>query len=244
LVSLAVFTALLGFLFLGNPPLPAQSPFEAEPQASNPPKNPIDVEFDPQPEDHIPSSSSFLHGSLVGTEIPQVKATATSIQPHDGQTTGAVNGSETVRVTIVESGGSHEEVVAGLVYAFGSQPNVELSLYLLRKRFGLPELIDSFALSSNQKPKIQSPYDFPKLYNDLTIPHILVLATCELDLLRLEQSIDAILAYNNSTHVFCVVHNGDIWFKDQKLELETFQWIDQERITFVTHREVLQVGSD
>lgn len=239
LVSLAAFTLLLGILFLRNPhnidaPLPAKPPFEAAPQASSPPKNPIDIEPDPQADEYIPSLPTFLHGSLVGTGIPHVKPAATSIQPPNAQATRVVNGSEPVRVTIVESGGSHEEVVAALVYAFGSQPNVELSLYLLLKRFGLPELMDSFALSSNQKPKIKSPYDFPKLYNDLTIPHILVLATCELDLLRLEQSIDAILAYNNSTHIFCIAHNGDIWSKDQKLELKTSKWIDQERITFVT----------
>ena len=238
LVSLAAFTILLGILFLGNlhnvgAPIPTQSSVAAAPQAASPPKNPIDVEPDPQADEYIPSLPTFFHGSLVETAAPNVKPSVTSKQPPHAQATGVVNGSETIRVTVVEGGGSHEEVVAAMVYAFGSQPNVELSVYALRKRFGLSGLIDSFALSSQQKPEIKSTNDFPRLYNDSTIPHILVLATCEHDLLRLEQPIETILAYNSSTHIFCVVHNGDIWIKDQKLELDTSEWIKQKRITFV-----------
>jgi len=239
LICLAAFTVLLGTLFLGNPlntnaPVPAKSSLAATTEAASPPKNPIDVEPDPQAEEYVSSLPTFLHGTVVGTGLPSLKPTPTSKQLLDAQATGNVNESETTRVTIVESGGSHEEVVAAFVFAFGSQPNVELSLYLLLKRFGLPELIDSFALSSDQKPKIKSSHDLPKLYDNSTIPHILVLTTCELDLIRLEQSIGAILAYNSNTHLFCVVNNGDIWIKDQKLELVTLEWIHQERITFVT----------
>jgi len=241
LIGLAAFTLLLGILFLRNPhgidpssPVRAQPPLAARPQTTNPSKNPIDIEPDSQVEENIPSLPTFLHGSLVGTGIPRLKPTITSKKrPPAAQATGAVNGSETVRVTIVESSGSREEVVAALAYAFGSQPNVELSLYLLRNRFGLPELIESFTLSSKQKPKIKSSFEFPKLYDDSSIPHILVSTTCEADLLGLEQSIDAILGHNG-THLFCVVHNGDIWVKDQKLQLQTREWIEQERITFVT----------
>lgn len=140
---------------------------------------------------------------------------------------------DALRISIVESGGSHEEVVASLTHAFGSQPKAQLSLYLLLKRFGLSDLIETFTLSSKSTPPIQSSYDFPKLYTNDTIPHILVSTTCELDMIQLNDAIDSLLNCGR-TYLFCVVHHADKWSEEEKLQIELWEWIELYRVTFLT----------
>jgi len=254
LVGLAAFTLLLGaFFFNGHygfygsalgvsrppsaavegsqphPPLSESQPHHAEPEEQK-----IDEPA------HPTTRPSFVQSNTLSTvpssSNPKSKSLGTSTRPSVPQSTEQkhtdVKWPDELRVSIVESGGSHEEVVAAFTHAFGFQKNVKLSLYLLLKRFGLTELIESFSLPSGLSP-IQSSYDFPKLYDDSTIPHVLVATTCELDLIRLDQAIRGLLKAGK-TYLFCVVHHADKWAEEDRLQTETSEWIEQARITFLT----------
>ena len=208
-----------------RPPVAETNPHFAEPedQKAKEPSPPTTLRVFPQ-------------SSAVSTVIPSSKPKPTLSSPSAPQPTeqkhGEVKWPDELRVSIVESGGSHEEVVAAFTHAFGSQKNARLSLYLLLKRFGLKDLIESFSLPSISSP-IKSSYDFPRLYDDNTVPHVLVLTTCELDLIRIDQAIHGLLD-TGKTYLFCVVHHADKWAEEEKLQIETWQWIEQGRITFLT----------
>lgn len=242
LVGLAAFTLLLGAVFVTRnygfyetslgAPRPNAPPEEHQappPAKSSPTKAESEQQQSARP--------TFLLGSLVGTASPLPKPSAPSKPPSTPQETGHVEINledvDALRISIVESGGSHEEVVASLTHTFGSLPKAQLSLYLLLKRFGLTELIETFALSSKSTPPMKSSYDFPKLYTNDTIPHILVSTTCELDILRLNDAIDAILNHGR-TYLFCVVHHADKWGEEEKLQVELWEWIERRRVTFLT----------
>jgi hypothetical protein len=199
-------------------------------------------------EDEYPAAqASFLQGSIIQTAKTSPTAaptktqgehdelgpsvTTTSSPAHDTTGTAVDHENETLRISIVESGGSHDEVVAALVHAFGSQKNAELSLYLLLQRYGLPDVIKSFDLNSTSAP-IQSSSDFPKHFNESDPPHILVSATCELDIVRFKSGFEDLLR-KGQTYLFCVVHHADRWTQQAKVEAIR-PWVDKQRVSFLT----------
>ena len=133
-----------------------------------------------------------------------------------------------LNVAITETNGWHEEVVAAVAHSFGSQPNVRLSLYQAKSRFGMSNITASFQLP-HELPAFQSPNEFK---DNRTTPDIVVLTTCELDSGNLEGRLSELLA-GGRTYLFCIVHHGDQW-NDANRKSVIAPWMDQGLIDFVT----------
>ncbi|KAI4785510.1 hypothetical protein E4T44_14102, partial [Aureobasidium sp. EXF-8845] len=86
-----------------------------------------------------------------------------------------------LRVAVMESGGSHDEVVAALVHSFGSQKNAKIDLYQLLPRYGIKDVINSF-FPTRPITGPRGPQDFMKEGNNAIRPDVFVAATCELDI--------------------------------------------------------------
>ena len=100
---------------------------------------------------------------------------------------------ETIRIAVTESGGSHDEVTAALIHAFGKQPGAEISTFLLLQRYGITDIIQGFNLTS--PIAIGKPSGaFEASLTDLPHPHILVAATCEIEIIKLAAAYKALLA--------------------------------------------------
>ena len=204
---------------------------------------------DPRPEvddsngDLLPTAT-FLHGTLKGTvtailySISSKKETQTPIStalslPAQASPTVAAHDTPKLRIAITETGGSHDEVVAALVHAFGSQKDVELSLYMLLKRYKIDEVIRSFGQDTIKSP-IKSSFDFPEQFSETNFPHIVVSATCELDLFggTVKHGLQYLLE-KGQTYLFCVVHHADRWAQ-QKEEEAIKPWIEKQKVTILT----------
>ncbi|KAL6862584.1 hypothetical protein ACO1O0_002820 [Amphichorda felina] len=116
---------------------------------------------------------------------------------------------EQVRVAIIETGGTHDEVTSALVTAFGGQPNIELTLMLRRQRYNMEEILNSFKLNSPVS-KIISHDDLGALVSSTNLPHVLVSTTCELDLENKATEFRDLLA-KGETYLFCLMHHADRW---------------------------------
>lgn len=136
-----------------------------------------------------------------------------------------------LHITVTESGGSHDEVVAAVVHSFGSQPGAVLDLYQLLPRYNITGLMHTFP---NPPPNPKSPSDFIQSGAVERRPDILVLATCELDAVYLAPVLPKLLA-DGHTYIFCVVHHADRW-ADPKMGLESalHPWLAANRIEFLT----------
>ncbi|KAI5268114.1 hypothetical protein E4T47_07872 [Aureobasidium subglaciale] len=137
-----------------------------------------------------------------------------------------------LRITVMESGGSHDEVVAALVHSLGSQ-NAEIDLYQLLPRYGIKDIMRSFSLEKPLRGP-RGPPDFMKDIDNAIRPDIFVAATCELDIIRHKKQLDVLLAEGN-THMVCVVHHADRW-ADPKLGLEEAirPWVTKGLVEFWT----------
>jgi len=136
-----------------------------------------------------------------------------------------------VRIAIVESGGSHDEVTAALVHAFGQQDRAEISLYLLLQRYGIANIINDFNLSSPIAAN-KSSFDFDDSINAGPLPQILVSATCELDIVRHSVTFDTLLA-GDKTFLFCIVHHADRWVQGELID-KIQPWVDRQMVHFLT----------
>lgn len=138
---------------------------------------------------------------------------------------------EPVRISILESVGVHDEVAAALVHAFGGQENSELSLYFLRQRYGMEDIMSNFSLVA-PVTVLNSSTSFGASMQELPPPDILVSTTCELDLERHGiQAIRGLLA-NATTHLFCVMHHADHWVEGKHVR-EIKPWVEEERVDFI-----------
>jgi hypothetical protein len=167
------------------------------------------------------SSTSILPG--LATPIPEPKPAA----PH---TPASKEPKGPLRITVVESGGSHDEVTAALVHAFGLQDRAEISLYLLLQRYGISKIISDFNLTAPIAVD-KSSFDFDQAIKDGPPPQILVSATCELDLVRHSASFDALLA-GGRTFLFCVVHHADRWVQGELID-KIQPWVDKQMMQFL-----------
>ena len=132
-----------------------------------------------------------------------------------------------VRIDILETAGAHDEVIAALVYAFGSYPNANLSLFQANSRFGMSEVMSRFHLPQ-KVPKARHPNE----WGGLLVPDILVSTTCTLDFINLKErwgQLDRI----GKTHMFCVVHHGD-WWDRRPIEQTLTPWIKKGKFNFIT----------
>ncbi|ETR97421.1 hypothetical protein M419DRAFT_91632 [Trichoderma reesei RUT C-30] len=140
---------------------------------------------------------------------------------------------EPIRIAIVESAGVHDEVTAALVYAFGGHPNAELRLYFARQRYQSDVIINNLELQTPILSVNSSNY-FKRDVANLPPPHFVVSTTCELDLEKPESVVAPLrhLLFNETTHLFCLVHHADYWNEGKHVDVVR-EWVDQERVDFI-----------
>ena len=139
-------------------------------------------------------------------------------------------------VAITETGGAHDEVVAALVHSFGSQKNVQISgMFQLYPRWGMPKIMENFTLSHPPLPKNRGMNAFKQAPTNETSPDtspdILVISTCELDMLNLRSRLDVLLK-EGKTYIFCVIHHADRWHTSE-LKNAVTPWIKAGMLDFV-----------
>ncbi|KZL81594.1 hypothetical protein CI238_10615 [Colletotrichum incanum] len=122
------------------------------------------------------------------------------------QSTGAEGN---VRVTIIETVGTHDEVTSALVTAFGGLPDVDLTLMLRQQRYNMQDIMNSFKLASPIS-KLISHDDLASIVAGATLPDVLVSTTCELDLENKAKEFRDLLA-RGDTYLFCLMHHADRW---------------------------------
>ncbi|QDS67985.1 hypothetical protein FKW77_009230 [Venturia effusa] len=158
---------------------------------------------------------------------------ATPVNTDPGGTKQEVNEPaprKVTRIAITESGGSHDEVTAALIHAFGQQQSVEISTYLLLQRYGIADIMHDFNLSSPivaDKPSGA----FEDNLDGLPFPHILVAATCEIEIVKLATAYGILLAMGK-TFLFCVIHHADRWIEGELVE-KIRPWVEKERVHFI-----------
>jgi hypothetical protein len=161
------------------------------------------------------SSSSFPNRFITPPEFPAV--------PKNGPP---------VSLVVTEAGGSHDEVVAALVYAFGAHPRAKMSLYQLLARYNITDVMSDFELP-NKVPKHKGPGAFE---NGKDVPDILVMSTCEIDMIRFKDRLSSFLKDpTKKTHIFCTIHHADRWMNF--IKDHAIPWVNAERITFLTLSE-------
>lgn len=137
------------------------------------------------------------------------------------------------RISIVESRGSHDDVWAALMHAFGDSPDSELYLYLKAQRYGSGEIVKAFNLAS-PVVKSSSVKDFSKAVKQGPAPHILVLTACEQDVVdrNIKNTLDTLLR-DGKTWLVCVIHHAD-WWQPKDVGPNIIQdWVAAKRIDFL-----------
>ncbi|KFH48663.1 hypothetical protein ACRE_003670 [Hapsidospora chrysogenum ATCC 11550] len=137
---------------------------------------------------------------------------------------------EQVRVAILETGGTHDEVTAALVTAFGGQPDIDLTLMLRRQRYNMEEIMNSFELASPIS-KIISHDDLASVVSNGPRPHVLVSITCELDLESKAAEFRELLA-TGETYLFCLVHHADRWRESRHTNVVR-EYIEKDMAEFI-----------
>jgi hypothetical protein len=166
---------------------------------------------------HIPSEPPIDSPITAGPDGPKEEKEAQITQ-------------ETVRIAVTESGGSHDEVTAAFVHAFGKQPGAEISTYLLLQRYGIADIIKNFNLSSPIAAN-KSSGAFGASVKDFPHPHILVAATCEIEIVKLSAAYETLLA-GGKTFLFCVIHHADHWVEGELVD-KIRPWVEKEMVQFV-----------
>ena len=133
-----------------------------------------------------------------------------------------------LHVAVVETTGYHDEVVAALVHSFGSQMNLNLSLFQRGQRYGIEKIMQDFKLP-NPVPESQPP---EKLLAGAVTFDVLVLTTCNYDRNGLASQLQTLLK-EGKTHLLCVVHHADHW-ADEQHEDSLAPWVEKGLVDFVT----------
>lgn len=136
---------------------------------------------------------------------------------------------EPIQIAITESSGSHDEVIASLVHAFGSANGAQLHLYQLVQRYGIERLLSSFELFGNHT-EAQLQHAFLK--EDAITPDIVVAATCELDIIQYSWRFEKLLA-DGKTFLFCVVQQPERWVVPW-LHDAVKPWVEAGMVEFIT----------
>ena len=143
-----------------------------------------------------------------------------------------------LKIAIVESMGWHDEVYAALVHAFGSQPNVQLSLFFENPRWGMPELLKTFQLPISLPDYVY--HNIEAL--DVAEPDIIVSTTCEYDVRNLNKRLDALFD-RKKTYLFCTAHYANEWDHHHEwLEPSLTKWMEAGLMTILTLSPHVQKG--
>ncbi|KAF7558558.1 hypothetical protein G7046_g5596 [Stylonectria norvegica] len=175
----------------------------------------------------------FLSRSSDGwTTMPQTKGWSNPFTTDTGLLSFMGSPQEPLRIAIMESIGTHDEVTAALVHAFGGQKNAELSLFLERPRYHMGDIIGNFTLES-PIVSLNNSHGLRRAVREDKPPHIFVSTTCELDLEvdRVVTPLRTLLA-NATTHLFCVMHHADRWDRGPNVNFVR-EWVDQDRVDFI-----------
>ncbi|ROT36151.1 hypothetical protein SODALDRAFT_328521 [Sodiomyces alkalinus F11] len=135
-----------------------------------------------------------------------------------------------LRIAVLEAVGTHDEVTAALVHAFGGHDNAELVLYLKNQRYNMDAIINGFRLHS-PIVAVESSDIFLDRMQAGPRPDILVSTTCEIDADRKPNAFRYLLA-QGTTHLFCVVHHADRWGKGRHVHVAR-EFLDKDMIDFI-----------
>lgn len=158
---------------------------------------------------------------------PAPAATSTAAHAHESATPEQAG----LTISLVETGGSHDEVTSALVYAFASQKDSAVTIFSPSLRYGIEKIIDEFHLPTFTN----STDDFKKAVGESAPPKILISTTCELDSVNLAESFEILLA-GKKTYLFCVIHHADRWMNSQNAN-NVRPWVEQGLVDFVTLSE-------
>ncbi|KAF3939313.1 hypothetical protein ABW19_dt0202053 [Dactylella cylindrospora] len=178
-------------------------------------------------------ASLFLAGTFIyqaPSRPPTSYSPGTNIQGPTGERILAEK--RPLRITITETGGSHDEVVAALVNAWGKLPGAELSFFQRLSRYGSHDIMRTFDLS-NPIPDPRGMMDFRRWDEHQPVPDIVIATTCEFDMRKYAYNMTQLLE-NEKTYVFCVIHHADRWgFERHHLEEALSPWIRARRAEFL-----------
>ncbi|KAF5676802.1 hypothetical protein FHETE_1995 [Fusarium heterosporum] len=135
---------------------------------------------------------------------------------------------EPLRIVLTESSGTHDEVAAALMHAFGNQEGSQLDIYFANQRFNMQDIMANFTLAANVTINKWDKFASAMKENP---PHILVSTTCEFDLDRGADPIVNLLKTAN-THLFCTIHHADRWANGKYVQAVR-SFVEHERVDFV-----------
>ena len=136
-----------------------------------------------------------------------------------------------LKVAVIETNGVHEEVMAALIYAFGSQPDTEIQLYKKEPRWGIQKIVDRFHLPKVGEWQRWEEFRDNGIHNP---PDIMIFTTCYDDPRNLESTMHQLLN-RGRTYAFCIVHKSNTWDEpvpDQDKVLRP--WAEKKLLSFIT----------
>lgn len=187
---------------------------------------------------HPPSvvQESSLHKSAP-TNYP-TKITTTASKHPQSPSPGKSSKRKPLKIAIIESMGWHDEVYAALVHAFGSQINVHLSLFFENPRWGMPDLLKTFQLTTSLPEYVYHKIDAL----DVAEPDIIVSTTCEYDIKNLNKRLDVLFA-RKKTYLSCTAHYANEWdHRHEWLEPSLTKWMEAGLMTILTLSPHVQKG--
>lgn len=135
---------------------------------------------------------------------------------------------EPLRIMLMESSGTHDEVAAALMHAFGGQEGSQLDVFFANQRFQMQDIMANFTLGANVTVNKWDKFASAVTENP---PHILVSTTCEFDLDRGAEPIVNLLK-TASTHLFCTIHHADRWAQGKYVQAVR-SFVEHQRVDFV-----------
>ncbi|EWC46490.1 hypothetical protein DRE_04213 [Drechslerella stenobrocha 248] len=177
---------------------------------------------------------AFASLFLAGTFIYQAPSRPTTFAPPPSGLAGdrILAEKRPLRITVLETGGSHDEVVAALVNSWGKIPTVELTFFQRLSRYGSHDIMRTFDLA-NPLPDPRAMDDFRKWDENQPVPDIVLSTTCEFDIRHFRANMTQLLEYAH-TYVFCFIHHADRWgFEKHHLEEALSPWVRANRVEFV-----------
>ncbi|KAI1615105.1 hypothetical protein EDD37DRAFT_393337 [Exophiala viscosa] len=135
-----------------------------------------------------------------------------------------------LKIWILESTGSHDEVRAALVHSFGGIEHGEITMFRLMERWNITDIMDNYTMEAPVQ-SIRGSQSLKHAVHNLSLPHVIVSTTCEADLKNEAEALRYLLA-NSSAHLFCTFHHADRWVKGAHVE-HAREWVEKGRIDFV-----------
>ena len=131
-----------------------------------------------------------------------------------------------LQVYLTDTSLSHDEVIAAYVHSFGSQPNINMSLFQTESRYGMSDIVSNFTLPRPVPEPLH-----PSTVGGPLVPDIMITSTCNFDFNNLKDRYNEFLKLGK-TYVFCTIHHADWWNKED-MEERLKPWIDKNLISIV-----------